>query len=507
MSLGKVYLVGAGVGDTKYLTQRGRQVLAQAEVLIYDALADHRLLELVPDTCLCLDMGKRGGRPSPPQGEIDRLLVAYCGQGRRVVRLKAGDPFIFGRSASELRALRGANCPVEVVPGISSALAAPLLAGIPLTDHQLSSGFAVLTGHDLAALDWLALARLPTLVFLMAGRNLGAICQALIDHGKLPNTPVALIRACGRPEQRVWTGTLETIDRQTRGENRSPTVMVIGEVVSLRDVFGETAMVASEMGLQGKTILVTRSTGQSSDFCDRLQNHGAIPLSTPALEIVPPSSWQPLDGAIAQLKQVDWLILTSSNGVEFFLDRLLTLGQDLRSLAHLKIAVVGKKTARVLKERGLTPDFIPPDFIADSLVERFPESVGGQTILFPRVETGGRDVLVRQFREAGATVLEAPAYESRCPEQLAPQALAALRQGTVDVVTFASSKTVRNFARLIEMAGDISLEGVAIASIGPQTSQSCEQAWGRCDIEAEEFTIEGLERAILNWAIAQPPPL
>ena len=463
MSLGKVYLVGAGVGDAKYLTQRGRQVLAQAEVLIYDALADYRLLELVPDACLCLDMGKRGGQPSPTQGEIDRLLVAYCGQGRRVVRLKAGDPFIFGRSTSELRALRGANCPVEVVPGISSALAAPLLAGIPLTDNECSRGFGVFTGHDLAALDWLALARLPTVVFLMAGRNLGAICQELINHGKLPNTLVAMIRACGRPEQRVWTATLETIDRQTQGEKRSPTVIVIGEVVSLRDCFGETVMVASKMGLQGKTILVTRSTGQSSDFCDRLQGHGAIPLSTPALEIVPPSSWHAVDGAIAQLKQVDWLILTSSNGVEFFLDRLLALGQDLRSLAHLKIAVVGKKTAHVLKQRGLTPDFIPPDFIADSLVERFPESVEGKTLLFPRVETGGRDVLVRQFREAGAKVLEVPAYESRCPEQLDPQALAALRQGRVDVVTFASSKTVRNFAQLVERVGDISLEGVAIS--------------------------------------------
>lgn len=502
MSLGKVYLVGAGVGDAKYLTQRGRQVLAQAEVLIYDALADYRLLELVPDACLCLDMGKRGGQPSPTQGEIDRLLVAYCGQGRRVVRLKAGDPFIFGRSTSELRALRGANCPVEVVPGISSALAAPLLAGIPLTDNECSRGFGVFTGHDLAALDWLALARLPTVVFLMAGRNLGAICQELINHGKLPNTLVAMIRACGRPEQRVWTATLETIDRQTQGEKRSPTVIVIGEVVSLRDCFGETVMVASKMGLQGKTILVTRSTGQSSDFCDRLQGHGAIPLSTPALEIVPPSSWHAVDGAIAQLKQVDWLILTSSNGVEFFLDRLLALGQDLRSLAHLKIAVVGKKTAHVLKQRGLTPDFIPPDFIADSLVERFPESVEGKTLLFPRVETGGRDVLVRQFREAGAKVLEVPAYESRCPEQLDPQALAALRQGRVDVVTFASSKTVRNFAQLVERVGDISLEGVAIASIGPQTSRSCQQAWGRCDIEAKEFTIEGLEQALLHWAIA-----
>lgn len=504
MSCGRVYLVGAGIGDANYLTGRGREVLAQAEVLIYDALADESLLQVVGQDCLCLHVGKRGGQPSTPQDEIDRLLVAYCHQGQRVVRLKAGDPFIFGRSASELRALRAANCPVEVIPGISSALAAPLLAGIPLTDRQLSPGFAVFTGHDLKALNWPALASLPTLVFLMAGRTLGEICQALITHGKLPSTPVAMIRSGGRPQQRVWTGTLETIDRQTQGQKRSPTVIVIGEVVSLRDVFGETAMVASEMALQGKTILVTRSTGQSSDFCDRLQNHGAISLSTPALEIVPPSSWQALDGAIAQLGQVDWLILTSSNGVEFFLDRLLTLGQDLRSLAQLKIAVVGKKTARVLKQRGLSPDFIPPDFIADSLVERFPESVEGKTILLPRVETGGRDVLVRQFRDAGAKVLEAAAYESRCPDHLDPQALAALRQGTVDVVTFASSKTVRNFARLIETAGEISLDGVAIASIGPQTTKSCHHAWGRCDIEAEEFTIEGLEQAILDWAIGQP---
>ncbi len=166
---------------------------------------------------------------------------------------------------------------------------------------------------------------------------------------------------------------------------------------------------------------------------------------------------------------------------------------------------MGKKTARVLKQRGLSPDFIPPDFIADSLVERFPESVEGKTFLLPRVETGGREILVRQFREAGAKVLEAAAYESRCPDHLDPQALAALRQGTVDVVTFASSKTVRNFARLIETAGDVSLDGVAIASIGPQTSQSCHHAWGRCDIEAEEFTIEGLEQAILDWAIAFDP--
>lgn len=497
---GKVYLVGAGLGDADYLTQRGRFLLSQADVLVYDALADDRLLDLVSPGCLCLDVGKRGGTPSTPQQEIDRLLVKSCIQGKQVVRLKAGDPFIFGRSLSEVRALNAAGCPFEVVPGISSVFAGPLLAGIPLTDAELSSGFAAFSGHDPDSLPWKALAQLPTLVFLMAGRNLEVICDRLIDAGKPADTPVAMVRWAGRPQQTVWTGTLANIGHRTAGEKRSPTVTIIGKVVKLRDVFGETAMGATPQVLGGKTILVTRSTGQSSDFCDRLESQGARAISTPALAIGAPSSWAALDAAVDRLSQMNWLVLTSSNGVEFFLDRLLELGKDLRAIAHLKIAVVGKKTARVLQQRGLKPDYIPPDFIADALVEHFPEPVAGQTLLFPRVETGGRDVLVRELTDAGATVMEAPAYESRCPERLEPAALDALRAGEVDVVTFASSKTVRNFAKLVEQAGGISLADVAIASIGPQTTKTCFQCFDRCEIEAEEFTIEGLYAAILAWA-------
>ncbi|MGC9503135.1 uroporphyrinogen-III C-methyltransferase [Baaleninema sp.] len=497
-----VYLVGAGLGDVGYLTVRGRELLRRAEVLIYDALADDRLLQWVSSDCLCLNVGKRGGQPSTPQSEIDRLLVAYCLQGRRVVRLKAGDPFIFGRSTSELRALHQANCPVEVVPGISSALAAPLLAGIPLTDAALSSGFAVFSGHDPDRLPSDALTKLDTLVFLMGRRHLPQICDRLLQQGKSPQTPIALIRWAGRPQQSVCTGTLENIVKRTAGHPPSPTVIVIGEVVQLHEEFRgfEESMATKFSPLAGKTILVTRSSGQSSNFQTLLTHAGANAISTPALEIGPPSSWDELDNAIDNLSKFDWVVFSSSNGIEYLLDRLKEKGRDVRSLSGLKIAVVGRKTARILEQRGFNADFIPPDFIADSLVENFPEPVAGKTFLCPRVETGGRTLLAQQFTEAGATVEMVPAYESRCPASLEPEALDALRRQTVDVVTFASSKTVRNFAQLVHDAGDISLDNVAIASIGPQTTEACLDLFGRCDIEAEEYTIEGLYQAIASYS-------
>ncbi|MDC0836059.1 uroporphyrinogen-III C-methyltransferase [Geitlerinema sp. CS-897] len=499
-----VYLVGAGLGDVGYLTVRGKDVLRRAEVLIYDALADDRLLEWVSSDCLCLNVGKRGGRPSTPQSEIDRLLVAYCLQGRRVVRLKAGDPFVFGRSASEIRALRQAHCPFDIVPGISSALAAPLLAGIPLTDAALSSGFAVFSGHDPDKLPWDALAQLETLVFLMGRRRLEEICDRLLRRGKSPQTPIALVSWAGRPQQSVCTGTLENIVKRTAGQPPSPTVIVIGKVVQLREEFRDfEEFMATKTGLlAGKTILVTRSSGQSSNFQTLLTDAGANALSTPALEIGPPSSWDELDRAIDRVSQFDWVVFSSSNGVEYLLDRLQEKGRDVRSLGGLKIAVVGRKTAKILEQRGFNADFIPPDFVADSLVENFPEPVAGKTFLCPRVETGGRTLLGKQFTEAGAIVEMVPAYESRCPASLEPAALNALRRRTVDVVTFASSKTVRNFAKLVNDAGEISLDNVALASIGPQTTESCLSTFGRCDIEAEEYTIEGLYRAIVRWVNA-----
>ncbi|MGC1195494.1 MAG: uroporphyrinogen-III synthase [Geitlerinemataceae cyanobacterium] len=257
-------------------------------------------------------------------------------------------------------------------------------------------------------------------------------------------------------------------------------------------------MTTDKRQLTGKTILVTRSTEQSSEFSDRLSQAGATVLSFPALEIGPPSSWQALDDSIDRLEEFDWLVLTSANGVSAFFDRLLASGKKPQNLATVKIAVVGKKTARILEQQGLQPDFIPPNFVADALVEYFPESVGGLKILFPRVETGGREVLVKQFVERGAEVVEVAAYESRCPKIIPPEAIDALLRQAVDAITFASSKTVKNFCHLVKERKDISLDGICVASIGPQTSQTCRDLLGRVDVEAAEYTMDGLYQALLD---------
>ena len=502
---GKVYLVGAGPGDVAYLTVKAQQLLNVAEVLIFDALIDAQLLQLVPPNCLKLEVGKRGGKPSTPQAEINQLLVEHCQAGSLVVRLKSGDPFIFGRSAAELEALIAANCAFEVVPGISSALAAPELAGIPLTDPVLSRCFAVLTAHEPEQLDWKALTPIPTLVILMGGQQLAEIVHQLLRHGRSPQTPVAIVRWAGTSQQQVWTAPLENIVVQTARISLSPAVIVIGEVVGLRQYLqpaksGDEWRVSSSstLPLAGKTILVTRSLTQSSLFSETLTKKGANAIEMPAIEIVPPSSWSALDNAIAHLSDFDWLILTSTNGVEYFFDRLATQGRDARALAGVKIAVVGEKTASCLKQRGLQPDFIPPNFVADSLVEHFPEPLNGKKVLFPRVETGGREVLVKELTASGAEVIEVAAYESRCPEVIAEAALDALQSRIVDIITFASSKTVRNFCQLLKPHPDINLDGICIASIGPQTSKDCISLLGRVDIEAKEYTLDGLIQAIVQ---------
>ncbi len=512
---GKVYLVGAGLGNVSYLTVRAQQLLTEAEVLIYDALVDAKLLQLVTPNCVKLDVGKRGGQPSTRQAEINQLLVAHCFKGKQVVRLKSGDPFIFGRATSEIEALIAAGCPFEVVPGISSALAAPLLAGIPLTDPVLSRCFAVLTAHEPMQLDWEALTRLETLVILMGGQQLAEIVHQLLRHGRSRQTPVAIIHWAGCPQQQIWTAQLQNIVEQVAGVSLSPVVIVIGEVVGLRNYLlnnimdntqhsppAPPASPAPPLPLAGKTILVTRSVGQSSQFSDRLQQEGANVIEMPTLEIGPPDNWEALDNAIAHLSDFNWLVLTSTNGVDYFFERLGTHSLDTRALAGVKIAVVGEKTATSLKQQGLVADFIPPNFVADSMVEHFPESLAGKKLLFPRVETGGREVLVKELTAKGAEVVEVAAYQSRCPEAIAPAALDALQSGVVDVITFASSKTVQNFCHLLNASGGANLERVCIASIGPQTSKTCVSLLGRVNVEAEEYTLEGLTQAIVQWGIA-----
>jgi uroporphyrinogen III methyltransferase / synthase len=507
--MSKVYIVGAGPGDISYLTIRAQQLLTQAEVLIYDALVDRDLLDLVPETCELVDVGKRGGRPSMLQAEIDLLLVEYAQTGRMVVRLKSGDPFIFGRVTAEIDALMAANCEYEVVPGLSTALVAPLLACIPLTDPVLSRGFAVVTAHLPDDLDWDALARIPTVVILMGARQLAEIVAQLLKHDRSANTPIAVIRWAGTPQQQVWVSDLGQIISVTAEVDLSPAVIIVGQVVRLREYLkcgSSTLPIVRDLNLDrqsnsapiaGKTILVTRAAKQASEFSQMLKTRGARVLEMPTLEIVPPSSWQDLDRQIDRLKDFHWLILTSTNAVDAFFARLQQAGKDSRALAGIKIAVVGQKTAQSLQQHGITPDFIPPDFVADALVSNFPVVPSGQRMLFPRVETGGRAVLVREFTTLGAEVVEVSAYESQCPIEIDADVLTALRQERVDIITFASSKTVKHFCQLIGTSLPSGWQDrVGIASIGPQTSETCRSLLGKVDIEATEYTLPGLVAAL-----------
>jgi uroporphyrinogen III methyltransferase/synthase len=513
---GKVYLVGSGPGDIGNLTMRAYQLLTEAEVLIYDALVDAQLLELVPPSCLMINVGKRGGRPSMKQEDIDRLLVEQGQTGKRVVRLKSGDPFIFGRTTSEIQALRAVGCPYEVVPGVSSALAAPLLAEIPLTDPVLSRGFAVVTAHEPERLNWSALSQLETLVILMGGKQLPWILEELKRQGKSEQTPIAIIRWAGHPNQEIWISNLAEILAQVAPQSLSPCVIVMGEVVKLRkflttaqspDFKESTDLIPNEFPvanspLANKTILVTRAAGQSSQFMRVLQQQGATVIEMPTLEIVPPSSWEALDHAIARLHEFDWLILTSTNAIDYFFERLGSQLQGVGGLSTIKIAVVGEKTAFRLKQRGLQPDFVPPDFVADALIANFPESLEGKKFLFPRVETGGREVLVKEFGDRGAEVIEVAAYQSARPQEADPAAISAIQSGTVDIITFASSKTVKHFCELVESAigedWQTYLKTVGVASIGPQTTKTCKALLGRVDMEAQEYTLDGLIKAMIK---------
>ncbi|AFY68887.1 uroporphyrinogen-III C-methyltransferase, uroporphyrinogen-III synthase [Thalassoporum mexicanum PCC 7367] len=511
MTSGKVYIVGAGVGGIDYLTVKAQRLISQAEAIVYDALIDESLLALTPVSCDRHYVGKRGGQLSIKQPEINNLLVKLCQQGKQVVRLKSGDPFIFGRAVPELEALRANNCEYEIVPGISSAIAASLFSGIPLTDAKLSPCFAVLTAHDLENLPWPALAEIPTLAILMGTRGLqgeNPPLLAKLRQGKSADTPIAVVQWCGshapEQQQKIWLGTLTDIQSKLPDYALSPAVILVGEVVRYHDRlswFRPGQMERHNKALTGITVMVTRATGQSSQFSQMLIDTGARVVEMPTLAILPPDSWADLDRAIANLDRYDWLILTSANGVYSFFERLHHAQKDSRALTNVKVAVVGKKTAVALTQNGIMPDFIPPNYVADDLAANFP-SVKNLNILFPRVQSGGREVLIEELTAKGAKVDAIAAYESGLPPERDPQALAAIKNGNIDVITFASSKTVRNFCEILAQESNEWqkwLAGVTIASIGPQTSATCYEFLGRVEIEAMEYTLDGLIEAIANY--------
>ncbi|URR34579.1 uroporphyrinogen-III C-methyltransferase [Thermosynechococcus sp. HN-54] len=502
-----IYFVGAGLGTLGTLTLEAWTCLQQAQVVLYDALVSPSLLDLTPTDCLRVAVGKRAGAEPVPQAEINRLLVDYGQQYQRVVRLKSGDPGLFGRLHQELEVVLGAGLEAVVIAGVSSALAAPLLAGLCVTAKDVSQSVAILSGHAPEILPWAAIAQMETLIFLMATRSLRQIVEELLQQGRSPAEGLAILQWVGQPQQQFWFGTLESYLNTPHFPEMAPAVVVIGAIAQKRYPLTSLDLAlpdclrtspSSMSRLHGKTILVTRAAGQASAFSEQLKAAGATVLEMPTLEIVPPSSWEPLDQALAELSTFDWLILTSHNAVTFFMERLHSQGKDSRALAGLKIAVVGEKTAQTLSSYGLVADFTPSEFVADALVAEFPEPVAGLRFLFPRVERGGRPVLVDAFTAAGAEVLEVPAYDSRCPQAADAHVLAALEAGQVDIVTFTSSKTVKHFCQLLGARVADLLQNVQIASIGPQTSQTCRELLGRVDAEATEHTLEGLLQALLQ---------
>jgi len=501
MNNGKVYLVGAGPGDYKLISVKGRDCIAAADCIVYDRLADDRLLAYARPDVELIYVGKASADHTLRQEEINALLVAKAQEGRTVVRLKGGDPFVFGRGGEEALELAAAGIPFEIVPGVTSAVAVPAYAGIPVTHRGIAASFAVVTGHEDPAKtessirwDKLALGA-DTLVFLMGVENLSYITGKLIEHGRPPATPAAVIRWGTKPEQEVLVTTLAAAaaDVAARGL-KPPAVFLVGEVATLR---GKLAWFDNRP-LFGKTVLVTRARDQASVLTAALEELGAACIEAPAIEIVPPESWADLDAAIAGLAAYDWLIFTSANGVDRFFARLEAAGLDSRALGGRKVAAIGVATAERLRSRGILADIVPAEFRAEGIVAALEGLVKpGMKILIPRAAVA-RDLLPEKLREMGATVDVITAYRTVRGRGDGPDLAAKLAAGAIDLVTFTSSSTVTNLLDILGPDGPALVARAKVACIGPITAETCLNKGIKPDIVADEFTIAGLVAAIGN---------
>jgi uroporphyrinogen III methyltransferase / synthase len=505
--VGKVYLVGAGPGDPTLITVRGKMLLERAEVVVYDYLASRKLLKHVPAGAELVYVGKKGGsKHSHTQEEINQMLVEFASSGRMVVRLKGGDPFIFGRGGEEIQRLHQAGIPFEVVPGVTSATAAATYAGIPITHRDYTASVAFLTGHEdptkeSSNLDWAKLATgVGTLVIYMGIKNLPVIVENLIRHGRPPETPVAVVRWASTPEQRSVVGTLATITRVVaEAEIKPPSLIIIGEVVKLRD----TINWYEKRPLFGKKIIVTRTREQASELVAGLEEHGADCLEFSTINIMPVDSYAILDEELERLREYHWILFTSLNGVKYFFRRLYAKGMDARDLRGPEIAVVGKSTADLLLDYGVNADLIPSVFTGEGLAESLlDQGVEGRNILIPRA-LHAREILPETLRGAGAQVTVAPVYQN-CPVEGDREGLRAeLAAGKVQMVTFTSSSTVRNFVEMLAPASPEELRqlltGVAIAAIGPITGKTVTDLGLKVEVMPEKHTIPELIEAIVRF--------
>jgi uroporphyrinogen III methyltransferase/synthase len=499
MKRGKVYLVGAGPGNVGLITQKGWGCLTQAEVVVYDRLLDQQLLEVVSPKAEKIYVGKAAGAHARSQGEINRLLVEKAKEGKTVVRLKGGDPFVLGRGGEEAGALAEKRIPFEIVPGISSAVAVPAYAGIPLTHRRLSSSFAVITGHQApgkSSINWEKLATaVDTLVFLMGMKNLPEIVAKLIEHGRPPDTPVAVIKEGATLEQETVVGRLGDIVAKAKERHLTPpAVIVVGEVVRLR----EKLRWFDNRPLFSKRILVTRARHQAGALSHLLSERGAEPIVIPAIGIHALSDTGKLDQAIASLDRYQWVVFTSVNGIEAFFQRLEALKLDTRALSGLKIGAIGPATAKALAQKGITPDYVPAVYSSEGLLaglKGYP--VRGKRFLLPRADIADKK-LTDGLTRLGAEVQEIVAYRTVVPPKAISKIRETLSSGQLDVITFTSSSAVSNLAATFQ--GDPTpINNTKVACIGPKTADAATKAGLKVDIVARKHTVPGLVEAIEEY--------
>ena len=505
-NVGKVYLVGAGPGDPGLLTLRGKYLLERADVVVYDYLANKKLLKHVPQTAEFIYVGKKGGGlHAYTQEGINELLIEHGKAGKMVVRLKGGDPFIFGRGAEEIEELVEAGIPFEVVPGVTSATAAATYAGIPITHRKHTASVAFITGHEdptkeKSNVQWDKLATgAGTIVIFMGIKNLPIITRKLIENGRDPKTPVAVVRWASTPEQHSVEGTLETITDVVQKEGiKPPALVVVGDVVKLRDKIDWY----EKRALFGKRIVVTRTREQASELVALLEEYGADCLEYSTINIEPVDDYQVLDRELENITSCDWLLFTSLNAVTYFFRRLNELGLDVRALAGVRIAVVGKATGDELMKYGIKVDLIPEKFTGEGLAEALiAKGVEGTRILLPRAVIA-RDILPKMLTGAGAEVVVAPVYQNVPPAGRKDQLRNELEEKKIDMVTFTSSSTVTNFLTMVDAESEEELhqllDGVDLAAIGPITSKTIKDNALSVKVQPEQYTIPDMVNAIVD---------
>lgn len=500
---GKVYLVGAGPGDPGLLTVRGKECLEQAEVVLYDYLANPALLSYAPDQAERVYVGRRGKGSYPEQETINRLLIERARARKVVVRLKGGDPFVFGRGGEEAEALATEGIDFEVVPGVTAAVAVPAYAGIPVTHRTLASTLTIVTGHEdpeksFTALDWPRLAAdHGTLVFLMGMKNLSLITTRLLQEGLATSTPVAITRWGTRVFQQTVVGTLaDIVEKADAARLEPPTVIVVGEVVRLRPKLNWF----EQRPLFGKRVLLTRAKEQAGELAALLTGYGAEAIEAPTIKIVPPLDWAPVDHAISEIETYDWMIFTSVNGVDRFMTRLWSKGLDARRLAGRQLCCIGPRTAQELEKYGVKADLIPADYQAEGVLDALAQQdLKKARILIPRAEMA-RELLPNELRARGAHVDVVPVYRTVTPDHDAGGWRQQLMDHLIHVVTFTSSSTVRNF---VAMLGGVEAmkpltQSVTIACIGPITAKTAVEFGLTVAIMPRENTIPALVDAIAH---------